>query len=334
MRLLRASGVHAQCAAAAAAVATTGRGYVATIGGFDGLHVGHRQLIARACERARALDCDAMLLSFEPLPLEFLRSDDPPARLTNFRERWRVLQHTGIDVLCLLRFDAALRALSAAQFLTLLHELGVRQIVVGHDFRFGQRGEGDAEWCRARAAEFGFDVDVVAPVMLGDERVGSRRVREALAKGDLALAARWLGRRYSMRGRVQRGAQLGRQLGYPTANIAPHRRRLPLSGIFAVRVHADCLPTPGWPGVASLGTRPVVNGVEPLLEAHLFDYGGDLYGQELEVEFVARLRDEQQFDSLELLTEQIHRDAAAARRILAAGMPGDLDFNGPEQRLT
>jgi len=259
-----------------------------------------------------------MLLSFEPLPLEFLRPDDPPARLTNFRERWRVLQATGLDVLCLLRFDAALRALSATQFLALLGELGVRQIVIGHDFRFGQRGEGDAEWCQARAGQFGFGVEVVPPVMVCEQRVGSRRVREALSGGELTLAAQWLGRPYSMRGRVLRGAQLGRQLGFPTANIAPHRRRLPLSGIFAVRVHADCLPRRGWPGVASLGTRPAVNGVEPLLEAHLFDFSGTLYGQELEVEFIAKLRDERPFDSLELLTAQMDRDAADARRILAS----------------
>ena len=312
MRLLRSAGVRSLRAAS-----PPRRGYVATIGGFDGIHVGHRQLIARACERARALACDSMLLSFEPLPLEFLRPEDPPARLTNFRERWRVLQACGLDVLCLLRFDAALRAQSATQFLTLLGELGVRQIIVGHDFRFGQRGEGDAEWCRARAGQFGIDVEVVAPVMVGEQRVGSRLVRDALWGGELDMAAQWLGRRYSMRGRVTRGAQLGRQLGFPTANIAPHRRRLPLSGIFAVRVHADCLPRRGWPGVASLGTRPAVNGVEPLLEAHLFDFSGNLYGQELEVEFIAKLRDERHFDSLELLTAQMDRDAADARRILA-----------------
>lgn len=291
--------------------------FVATVGGFDGLHVGHRQLIARACERARVRGCASMLLSFEPLPLEFLRPDDPPARLSNFRERWRLLEGSGLDWLALLRFDARLRALSAAGFMTLLSGLGVCELIVGHDFRFGQRGEGDAQWCHARAAQFGIGVQIVPPVLVDGERVGSRRVREALARGELAQAATWLGRRYTMRGRVRQGAQLGRQLGFPTANIAPHRRRLPLSGIFAVRVHADCLPRRGWPGVASLGTRPVVNGVEPLLETHLFDYSGSLYGQELEVEFVAHLRDEQKFASLELLTEQMQRDAAQARFILA-----------------
>ena len=313
MRLLRAACVTASAAARG------GRGFVATVGGFDGIHVGHQQLIGRACSRARELGCEAMLLSFEPLPLEYLRAEDPPARLTNFRERWRVVQGLDLDVVCLLHFDAALRGSTAAQFLSLLAGLGVRHMVVGHDFRFGQRGEGDADWCRAHAAEFGLGVDIVPPVMVAGQRVGSRRVREALAAGDLDLAAQWLGRAYSMRGRVRRGAQLGRRLGYPTANIAPHRRRLPLSGIFAVRVQARCLARPGWPAVASLGTRPAVNGVEPLLEVHLFDFDGDLYGQELEVEFVARLRDELPFDSLEGLTAQMHRDAAAARGILAGG---------------
>jgi riboflavin kinase/FMN adenylyltransferase len=291
--------------------------FVATIGGFDGIHVGHQQLIRRAGERARARGCQSMLLSFEPLPMEFLRPDDPPARLTNFRERWRLLERSGIDCLTLLRFDARLRALGAAEFMTLLARLGICEMIVGHDFRFGQRGEGDAEWCRARVAQFGVDVEVVPPVLVNGERVGSRRVREALAQRQLAQAATWLGRRYSMRGRVSRGAQLGRQLGFPTANVAPHRRRLPLSGIFAVRVHADCLPRRGWPGVASLGTRPVVNGIEPLLETHLFDYSGSLYGEEIEVEFVAHLRDEVKFASLDQLTEQMHRDAEQARAILA-----------------
>jgi len=314
MRLLRASCLREQPAATA-----PDRGYVATIGGFDGIHVGHRALIERACERARTTGRESMLLSFEPLPLEFMRADDPPARLTNFRERWRVLESAGIDVLCLLRFDARLRSVSAARFMAMLRELGVREIVIGHDFRFGQRGEGNAEWSRAHASEFDLGVDVVPPVLLGEQRVGSRLVREALAAGEMAQAAHWLGRRFSMRGRVRRGAQLGRELGYPTANIAPRRRRLPLSGIFAVRVHAACLPAPGWPGVASLGTRPVVNGVEPLLEAHLFDFSGNLYGHELEVEFIAKLREEEKFDSLELLTDQMHRDAANARRILANG---------------
>jgi riboflavin kinase/FMN adenylyltransferase len=315
VKLLRASSAQPALGAVAA-----GGGYVATIGGFDGIHIGHQHLIARAREQARALQCESMLVSFEPLPLEFLRAADPPARLTNFRERWRVLQATGIDVLCLLRFDAALRSLSAAQFLTLLRNLGIRQMIIGHDFRFGQRAEGDAEWSRARAAEFGLSVEVVEPVKVGDQRVGSRLVREALAAGDMAQAARWLGRPFSMRGRVQRGAQLGRQLGFPTVNIAPRRRRLPLSGIFAVRVQTDSLPARGWPGVASLGTRPVVNGVEPLLEVHLFDYSGDLYGHELEVEFIARLRDELHFDSLEPMIEQMHRDAADARRALAGAV--------------
>jgi riboflavin kinase/FMN adenylyltransferase len=291
---------------------------VATIGGFDGIHIGHQALIARTCADAHQLGLASMLLSFEPLPMEFLHAEDPPARLTNFRERWRLLERTGLDQVCLLAFDARLRAASAAQFMSMLRALRVRRVIVGHDFRFGRGGEADAEWCQAHAVEFGFEVHIVAPIMQNDLRVGSRRVREALATGALDAAARALGRRYAMRGRVLRGQQLGRTLGFPTANIAPRRRRLPLSGIFAIRVNTPGLARHDWPGVASLGTRPTVDGVVPLLESHLFDFEGDLYGREIEVQFVAKLRDELKFDSVELMTAQMHRDAADARRVLGS----------------
>jgi riboflavin kinase/FMN adenylyltransferase len=292
---------------------------VVTIGGFDGVHVGHQALIARTLTLARQCSLPAMMISFEPLPREFLQADDPPARLTNFRERWRLLSATGLDRLCLLRFDERLQHFTGPQFMQLLALLGARRAVVGHDFRFGHQGEANAEWCARQGSQFGFEVEVMPPVLLDGERVSSRLIRAALAAGDLTRAARLLGRGYSMRGRVRRGAQLGRKLGFPTANIATHRRRLPLSGIFAVRVHLDdargASPS-AWPAVASLGTRPTVNGIEPLLEAFLFDFDGDLYGREIEVEFIAKLRDELKFDALDPLVEQMHRDAAAARRIL------------------
>jgi riboflavin kinase/FMN adenylyltransferase len=302
-----------------------------TIGGFDGLHVGHQELIRRARFAAQRLALPAAVLSFEPLPREFLQPEHAPARLTNFRERWHVLQSLALDEFLIMRFDTGMAHMSAADFMQLLARVGARHVTVGHDFRFGHGGEGDVALMRARGPQLGFEVEVVAPVLLAGERVGSRMVREALSSGDLARAQRLLQRGYSMRGRVRRGAQLGRTLGFPTANIATHRRTLPFSGIFAVRVHALALAgataraaaatgdavLSGWPGVASLGTRPQVNGVEPLLEAHLFDFSGDLYGREIEVEFVAKLRDEQRFDSLDAMTAQMHRDAAAARQLLA-----------------
>ncbi len=290
-------------------------GCVVTIGSFDGIHIGHQALIGRARALAAERGCASMVLSFEPLPREFLRSADPPARLTDLRERWRLIEALGVERFCVLPFGARLSQVSGREFMGMLREAGVRCIVVGHDFRFGRGGEADAEWCAAHAAEFGFGVDIVPPVRVAGERVSSGLVRAALARGDFARAARLLGRSYSMRGRVRYGQQLGRRLGFATANIAMRRRQLPLAGILAVRVSGAGLTH--WPGVASLGTRPTVNGVEPLLEAHLFDYAGDLYGCELEVEFVAKLRDELRFEALDELVEQMHRDAAAARRALA-----------------
>ena len=298
---------------------------VLTIGTFDGIHVGHSALIARARERAAATGCEAGLLSFEPMPREVLNPAEPPARLTSFRERWRLLEHSGLTRLHLLTFDARLRSKSGAEFMALLQGLGVRAVIIGHDFRFGRGGQASAEWCAAEARGYGFEVEVIAPVLVGGERASSGLIRGALAGGDLQRAARLLGRPYTMRARVRRGAQLGRTLGFPTANLDIARRRTPLEGIFAVRVRSVALPVragdssargKGWPAVASLGTRPTVNGGKPLLEVHLFDYEGDLYGAELEVEFVARLRAERRFESIELMVEQMHCDAAAARGAL------------------
>lgn len=298
---------------------------VLTIGTFDGIHVGHAALIARARELAAATGREAGLLSFEPMPREVLNPADPPARLTSFRERWRLLEHSGLARLHLLTFDARLRSKSGAEFMALLQGLGVRAVIIGHDFRFGRGGQASAQWCAAEAGRYGFEVEVIAPVLVDGERASSGLVRSALAGGDLQRAARLLGRPYAMRARVRRGAQLGRALGYPTANLDIARRRTPLEGIFAVRVRSPALPAragagaatgKGWPAVASLGTRPTINGGEPLLEVHLFDYEGDLYGAELEVEFVAHLRAELRFETVELMVEQMHRDAAAARAAL------------------
>jgi len=291
-------------------------GYVATIGGFDGIHLGHRALIARARELAAVQGMISMVLSFEPLPKEYFASDSPPARLTNFRERFRLLEQDGPDVFCLLRFNEHLRGLRAADFAALLARGGIRQIVIGHDFRAGYRGEADARWFQREGARFGLATEVVAPVTRAGLRIGSHAIRSALAAGDLALAARLLGRSYSMRGRVVSGDRLGRQFGFPTANLRLARRQAPINGIFAVRAHGPGLNAAD--GVASVGTRPTVGGVLPLLEVHVFDFAGDLYGRELEVEFVARLRDELHFDNVDAMIEQMHRDAAAAREALAA----------------
>ena len=287
---------------------------VVTIGGFDGIHLGHRALIERMRAHGARLKLPSMLVSFEPLPREVLFPDDPPERLTNFRERWRLLSDTGLERLCLLTFSQRLRRIPSAQFMELLQAAHARVVVIGHDFRFGAGGEATAQWCARHSAAFGFEVDVVDAVALGGMRVSSRRVREALRFGELGEARRLLGRPYGMRGRVRHGNQLGRTLGFPTANLAVKRRRVAMTGVFAVRVHGAGLD--GWPGVANLGTRPVIGGTHTLLEAHLFDWAGELYGREVEVEFVARLRDELKFASLDDMVLQMHRDAEQARRQL------------------
>jgi riboflavin kinase / FMN adenylyltransferase len=287
---------------------------VVTIGSFDGLHLGHRALIERLRAHAARLALPAMMVTFEPLPREFLQAADPPARLTNFRERWRLLSGFGLDRLCVLSFGSRLRALSGLQFMQLLAAARARVVVVGHDFRFGRGGEASAAWCAERAAQFGFSTDLVAEVPVDGERVSSGRVRCALAAGEFATAARMLGRPYTMRARVRHGNKFGRTIGFPTANLPVQRRRVPLKGVFAARVNG--VGFAARPAVANLGTRPMVNGHEMLLEAHLFDFDADLYGQELEVEFIARLRDELTFPSMDAMVHQMGRDAADARRLL------------------
>lgn len=298
------------------------RGSVVCIGAFDGLHLGHRALVRHAVARARGFGLPAVALSFEPLPREFFARDTPPPRLTLPRDRIEGLFALGLDQLGLLRFNAALAAMPAQDFVrrVLAGRLGAREVWIGPEFRFGNRRGGDLALLQAMGEELGFAAGEIEPVHVHGERVSSTRIREALRGGEFAHAAALLGRPYAIGGRVVRGRQLGRTLGYPTANL-----RFPktpaLSGIYATRVHGvgDASDRSGpWPSVSSFGTRPTVDGVEPLLEAHLFDFDGDLYGRHLEVEFVAKLRDEEKFPDLPALTAQMHRDAAEARRILHA----------------
>ncbi|MGH8231006.1 MAG: bifunctional riboflavin kinase/FAD synthetase [Steroidobacteraceae bacterium] len=290
------------------------RDCVVTIGSFDGLHQGHQVLIDRVRAHAARLGVPAMMVTFEPLPREYLQAANPPARLTNFRERWRLLSGYGLERLCVLSFGERLRNLTGPQFMQLLAVAGARCVVVGHDFRFGRGGATSAAWCAEHAAEFGFGVELVAAVPIDGERVSSGRVRSALELGEFATARRLLGRAYSMRGRVRHGDKFGRSIGFPTANLPVKRRRTALKGVFAVRVNGPGFA--GHPAVANLGTRPMVHGNEMLLEAYLFDFDADLYGQELEVEFVARLRDEATFASMDAMVQQMQRDAADARRVL------------------
>ena len=295
------------------------RGVAVAIGNFDGVHLGHQALVRVVRARAAACGARTVVLTFEPHPREFLDPDRAPARLMRVAEKCSALAALGVERLHVVRFDARLQRQDPQQFVdaVLCGGLGAREVVVGEGFRFGSGRAGTVDTLRVAAAERGCAVAVVPSVLEGGARVSSTRVREALAAGDLALARRLLGRDYSLSGRVIAGERLGRQLGYATANMRLHRRRLPLAGIFAVRVHGIDAGS-ARPGVASLGTRPTVGGGEPLLETHVFDYAGDLYGRRLQVEFVAKLRDEARFETLEALTAQMDRDAARARAILAA----------------
>jgi riboflavin kinase/FMN adenylyltransferase len=292
-------------------------GSVLAIGAFDGLHQGHAALLAKVRERATARGLVAAAVSFEPLPRSYF-SPAPLKRLSSVREKLCGFADAGIDVLLLLRFNAALVAMSAQDFVrdVLVARMGVREIWVGADFRFGHNRVGDVALLETMQGEGPYEVRVLDAVTNGDgERVSASRVRGALASGDFVHAGNLLGRPFAMSGRVVRGQRTGHKLGYPTANIRLGKRVSPVSGIFAVRVRVG---DRWWPGVASLGVRPTIaGGGEPILEAHLFDFDGDLYGRRIEVEFVAKLRDEEKFADLEALRVQMDRDAAEARRILA-----------------
>ena len=291
------------------------QGSVACIGAFDGLHLGHQALLQHASSRARALGLPLVALGFEPLPRELFARPAPP-RLMLPRAKACGLFELGADLVGLLRFDQPLAAMSAETFVRelLVRRLHVREVWVGPDFRFGHRRGGDIATLRRLGPACGFEAGAIAPVMLDGERVSSTRIRAALQAGDLDLAARMLGRPYAIDGHVVHGAQLGRKLGFPTANLRFDRKQPALSGIFAARVHGVG-PQP-WPAVASFGTRPTVDGQEPLLEAHLFDFDGDLYGRRIGVEFVAKLREEERFDDLPALVAQMKPDAAQARSVL------------------
>lgn len=294
------------------------RGSVVCIGAFDGLHRGHRALVGHAVERAQALKLPAVALSFEPLPRELFARGAPPPRLLSPRAKAEGLCELGIDQVGLLRFRKRMASMSAEDFVNevLVRLLQAREVWVGPGFQFGRNRGGDLAQLQRMGAQAspGFTAGAIEPVTLDSERVSSTRIREALQAGDFAIAARMLGRPYAISGRVVRGAQLGRTLGYPTANIRFGGKTPALSGIYSTWVKG--VGDEPIASVSSLGTRPTVNGTEPLLEAHLFDFHGDLYGRRITVEFVARLRDEESFDDLPALTAQMHRDAEQARAIL------------------
>lgn len=286
------------------------------IGNFDGLHRGHQALTGAVL--ARSPELTPALMCFEPLPATLFRPDLPTPRLMSVRDRVLACRRLGLERVYMPRFNRAFAALSPEDFVgkVVVGAARARHVVVGEDFRFGARAAGDVERLDSLGRRHGFTVEVIAPVQHGAEKISSSGIRLALAAGDFGRVEALLGRRYSLCGRVLRGQQLGRQLGFPTVNLRPP---LPpaLAGVFAVRVSGPGFEA--WPGMANLGRRPTVAGSAWLLEAHLFDRKQDLYAAHLEVSFLARLRTEQKFDSLQSMVEQLHRDAEDARKLLGAG---------------
>ena len=299
------------------------RGSVVCIGAFDGLHLGHRALVGHAVARAQALGLPAVALSFEPLPREFFAKDAKPPRLMLARAKLEGLYALGCDSVGLLRFNATLASMDAEDFVreVLVGRLAAREVWVGPGFRFGKGRAGDIGLLQAMGTAHSFVAHSIDPVHCGDgERVSSTRIRTALITGDFDTATKLLGRPYAIGGHVVHGKQLGRTLGYPTANLRYGGKTPALRGIYATWVHG--VADHPLPSVSSFGTRPTVDGIEPLLEAHLFDFDGDLYGRRIEVEFVARLRDEEKFPDLPSLVAQMRHDDAQAREILVGASPG------------
>ena len=290
-----------------------------TIGNFDGLHLGHQAMLARLLEVARSRSLPSCVLSFEPHPREFFVPEQAPARLSSLREKAEMLRALGVDHLHVFRFNRSFAALTPDQFIeqVLVRTLQARYVLVGDDFRFGAKRAGDFALLARAGETCGFHAEFLPTVEVAGERSSSTAVRAALAAGELEHAARLLGRPYSISGRVVHGDKLGRDIGYPTANIQLKHNRPPLLGIFAVELCG--LNGSPLPGVASLGVRPTVKGAgaAPVLEVHLFDFNADIYNRRVRVDFLHKLRDEEKYPDLESLVAQIGRDVDNAKRFLA-----------------
>jgi riboflavin kinase/FMN adenylyltransferase len=288
-------------------------GCVATIGNFDGIHLGHQALIHQLLQKSTALKLPAVLILFEPQPNEFFAQKIIPARLMRLREKWLALANFPLDYVVCIRFNKSLAELSPAAFIEkiLVQKLKVSHVVVGDDFHFGSHRMGDIAVLKQEGAQWNFTAESINTYQINSQRVSSSRVRSALQAGNVDLAHTLLGRVYCMSGRVVHGHKRGRMIGFPTANIFLHRKVVPISGVYAVKIHG--LDENILYGVANVGTRPTVGGTYSLLEVHLFDFNRDIYGQYITVEFVEKLRDEQRYDSFELLKQQILKDADHAK---------------------
>lgn len=292
-------------------------GSVVTIGAFDGLHLGHQQLLERVMHVAGDTGLTAVVMSFEPTPKEFFGADRPPARLMRFREKFEGLEACGIDLFYCPRFAASMRDIPAPDFIRriLVHGLNARYLVVGDDFHFARRREGTISQLNAVAGVLEYDVEQVPSVVVNGVRVSSTAIRDALGRGDMKVASKLLGRPYRMSGKIVKGNRVGRTLGYPTANVDLRRRQSAVMGIFAVRVHG----LQGGPhdAVASVGSRPTFDGTKPILEVHIFDFDRDIYGEYIHVDFIAWLRAQVKFDVVEDLVAQMDVDADNAKSALA-----------------
>jgi riboflavin kinase/FMN adenylyltransferase len=288
------------------------------VGSFDGVHLGHQTVLREIDRRAREARRASVLVTFDPHPLEVVNPDAAPPLLTTGAERLEILAQSPLDYVVILRFDRHLAGLTPEGFVReiLVERLGVRELVIGHDHGFGRGRSGDVETLRVLGSRLGFVVDVVNPVDFGGQPVSSSRIRRAVTGGDLASAAAMLGRPYSVVGRVERGEQLGRQLGVPTINLSQvsPRKLLPPDGIYAVRVEWREGRTGG---MMHQGPRPTLQDGRRALEAHLFDFEGDLYGEWVRIEWVERLRDIERFESLEHLKKQMQHDRTRALAVLS-----------------
>jgi riboflavin kinase/FMN adenylyltransferase len=301
-------------------------GVVATIGNFDGVHLGHQNLIKHLKIKADEMNLPLVIILFEPQPREYFQKDKAPARLSSLREKLSILKQCQVDYVYCIKFDSALAQTSATDFARnyLFTLLKVNYLLVGDDFRFGKNREGDLSLLKSLGSKYACEVEGYQDFCIKSERVSSTKIREALQLNDLELAAKLLGRTYSLCGRVIRGDGRGRQWGIPTANLSLHRLSLPLQGVFVVQAQ---LGTRLIQGVANIGKRPTVGGIKNILEVHLFDFDDSIYGTLLQVFFLRKLRDEVKFTSVDALIAQINNDIAAAKTFLKFGKTNRQELN-------
>lgn len=295
------------------------QGCVLTIGNFDGVHLGHQRVLSKLKQQAAELTLPSAVMIFEPQPKEFFNAEGAPARLTTLAEKLELFQTQQIDAVACMAFNPRFRGLSAQQFVedVLVKGLNVKALIVGDDFRFGCDRSGDFEFLQKAGEQFGFSVTDTQTLQAEGQRISSTLIRSHLDEGDLEGAAPLLGRDFTISGRIAHGQKLGRQLGVPTANTLLKRSKAPLNGVFAVNVRNE-ITDEIYEGVANIGMRPTVGGSHAVLETHLFDFSGDLYGKRLTVLFKHKIRDEKRFDGLDALKAAIQDDIQQAKAYFAS----------------